>query len=117
KAKQEKWNDAIVLNTDGRICETTIANIFIIKSQVVFTPQLSEGCVAGVMRKVVIKHLLKENWQIIETAISTTDLFNADEVFLTNSIGNIKFVQRIDEVTYNNILTQKIFDTISPTIL
>ncbi|MEO7581665.1 MAG: aminotransferase class IV, partial [Ferruginibacter sp.] len=41
KAKQEKWNDAIVLNTDGRICETTIANIFIIKSQVVFTPQLS----------------------------------------------------------------------------
>lgn len=117
QAKQEKWNDAIVLNTDGRICDTTIANIFIIKNEVVSTPPLSEGCVAGVMRKVVIKHLLEENWQIIEQGISTIDILSADEIFLTNSIGNIKSVQRIEEVTYRNILTQKIFNTISSTIL
>ncbi|MEP7144775.1 MAG: aminodeoxychorismate lyase [Ferruginibacter sp.] len=115
-AKKEKWNDAIVLNTNGRICDTTIANIFIVKDNVVYTPSLSEGCVAGVMRRMVIKNLLNTNWAFVEQDLTVEDLLTADEVFLTNSLYNVRWVQRIGDITFRNIITKKIFAAIIQTI-
>src|SRR5688572_24282553 len=45
-AKKNRLNDNLVLNTSGNICESSMANIFIIKQEKVFTPLLTEGCVA-----------------------------------------------------------------------
>jgi branched-chain amino acid aminotransferase len=117
KAKQEKWNDAIILNSYGRICDTTIANIFLIKEGVIYTPSLKEGCIAGTMRKKIIRESVNNNHQLIETEITLTDLQHADEVFLSNSIYNIRWVQRIDDTSYSNSLTQKIYKEIFATIL
>jgi len=115
-AKRQQWNDAIVLNVSGRICDTTIANIFIIKHHIVYTPSLNEGCVAGIMRKMLIRQLIADNCSLVEKELSIEELLNADEAFLTNSLYNIKWVQRIGEVTYRNTMTQKIFADILPTI-
>ena len=117
KAKSQKWNDAIVLNTNGRICDTTIANIFIVKKGVVYTPSLKEGCVAGVMRRVVIQQVLKSGIDLIEKEISISELLAADEVFLTNSIYNIRWVQGIGDITFKNSLTYTIFSSLQSTIL
>ena len=116
KAKKEKWNDAILLNTYGRICDSTIANVFIIKNELITTPALNEGCVAGVMRKEIIKEAAKNYWKIEETAISQQDILTADEVFFTNSIYNIRWVQRIENKEYKNSYTQKIYNDIFTTI-
>lgn len=116
KAKKEKWNDAILLNTYGRICDSTIANVFIIKNELIITPALNEGCVAGVMRKEIIKEAAKNYWKIEETAISQQDILTADEVFFTNSIYNIRWVQRIENKEYTNSYTQKIYNAIFTTI-
>ena len=115
-AKKQKWNDAIVLNSEGRVADTTIANIFFIKDGKIFTPALEEGCVAGVMRKAVVKQLMVDGWQMTERAATIEDIMNADEVFLTNSIYDIRWVQRIGDKEYSNLLTQKIYTTILPTI-
>ena len=115
-AKKQKWNDAIVLNSEGRVADTTIANIFFIKDGKIFTPALEEGCVAGVMRKAVVKQLMVDGWQMTERAVTIEDIMNADEVFLTNSIYDIRWVQRIGDKEYSNLLTQKIYTTILPTI-
>ena len=115
QAKKQKWNDAVLLNTAGRICDTTIANIFLIKDEVIFTPALQEGCVAGVMRKNMIKLLTTGNYKIIEGKLSIDDLMNADEVFLTNSIYNLRWVQRIGDKKYANIQTQKIYTAVFST--
>ena len=117
KAKSQKWNDAIILNTNGRICDTTIANIFIVKDGAVFTPSLQEGCVAGVMRRVVIQQVLKSGIDLIEKEISISELLAADEVFLTNSIYNIRWVQGIGDITFKNSLTYTIFSSLQSTIL
>ena len=117
KAKSQKWNDAIVLNTNGRICDTTIANIFIVKDGAVFTPSLQEGCVAGVMRRVVIQQVLKSGIDLIEKEISISELLAAEEVFLTNSIYNIRWVQGIGDITFKNSLTYTIFSSLQSTIL
>jgi branched-chain amino acid aminotransferase len=116
-AKEEKWNDSIILNAHHRICETTIANIFFIKGDVIYTPSLGEGCVAGIMRNYLINTIYSSGFKIIEQEISVNKLMTADEVFLTNSIYNIRWVRQIADKKYTNNLTRKIYSSIPSTIL
>jgi len=109
QAKKEKWNDAIVLNEKYRVCDTTMANIFLIKEDIIYTPSLQEGCVAGIMRKNILQQLALNGWQIKETAITEEEIKNADEVFLSNAIYNIRWVKQIEEVQYQNTNFQKIY--------
>lgn len=116
QAKKEKWNDAILLNAAGNICDSTIANIFLVKDKIIYTPALSEGCVAGVMRQALLQFLRANNYQLEERVITQVELFAADEVFFTNSMYNIRWVQSIADVDYANTFTQKIYATFVPTI-
>jgi len=117
EAKRLKWNDAILLNQHGRICDSSIANIFLITNDLVFTPALEEGCVAGVMRKAVIQELKSRLYNVEEKAVTVDDLFSADEIFLTNSIHPIRWVKEIKHGTYTNNRTQKIYSELVQTIL
>jgi branched-chain amino acid aminotransferase len=114
-AKKEKWNDSLILNTNDRLCDTSIANIFLIKDKVIYTPALQEGCIAGIMRKEVIRRLHPTPEAVVEGKLSVDDLYNADEVFLTNSIYNLRWVKSVDEKIYTNQYTQKIFSSLFPT--
>ncbi len=115
-AKKQKWNDAIVLNTYGRICDSTIANIFLIKNDIIYTPALHEGGVAGIMRKHVLQQLTNAGFTGIEKEISIDELLKADEVFLTNSIYNIRWVKSIGDAGFGNAITQKIYTAFAATI-
>ena len=115
-AKKEKWNDAIILNSQQTVCDSTIANIFTVKDEIICTPALSQGCVAGVMRHALIQFLKKSGWQITEKAITVDELSLAEEVFFTNSMYNIRWVKQINESTYSNKITQKIYSNFVPTI-
>ena len=107
-AKQQHCNDAIILNNKGNICDTTIANIFIIKDKIIYTPPPSEGCVEGVMRKWLLQSLKKLDYKIIETTITKSFLLDAEEVFLSNSIYNIRWVGELENKSYKNIEIEKI---------
>lgn len=108
-AKKERWDDAILLNSRDAVCDTTIANIFLIKNKIIYTTALEEGCVAGIMRKTVIALLKKQSYTIREQKITVDDVMNADEIFLTNAIRNIQWVKRIGDITYNHNLTYRIY--------
>ncbi|MEP6711263.1 MAG: aminotransferase class IV [Ferruginibacter sp.] len=114
-AKTKQCNDAIILNNHYRICDSTIANIFTVKDNVICTPHLKEGCVAGIMRKFLFQQLPLLGYQFKEAQINEADLLSADEVFLSNSIYNIRWVAAIDNQTYTNTFTSKIVDTMSQT--
>lgn len=116
-AKKEKWNDALLLNQHERICDSTIANLFIVKNNEVRTPALNEGCVAGIMRAHTIDILKTNGWRITETMVTVDDVLQADEVFLTNSMYGIKWVKRIGDTGYTNDSVQKIYWLVSPTIV
>ncbi len=107
-AKEQQRNDAIILNSKGNICDTTIANVFIIKDKIIYTPALTEGCVAGVMRNWLLQTLEKLDYQIIETTITKSFLFDADEAFLSNSIYNIRWIGELENTSYTNVEIQKI---------
>jgi len=107
--KEKKLNDCLVLNTYGRIADSTIANIFIMKGDMILTPALSEGCVNGVMRRHLLESLTASSYQIKETIVSTEDLLAADEVFLSNAINGIRWVRRFRDKIYSNMKTMEIY--------
>ena len=106
-AQQVKINDCVILNNYHRICDTTIANIFIVKDEEIYTPPLDEGCIAGVMRRFLLEKL-QGQFKISEKEITVEKLEDADEVFLTNSIRGIRWVKQFRKKMYTNDLTQKI---------
>ena len=108
-AKENKLNECLILNVHDRICEASIANIFWIKDEMIYTPSLSEGCVAGVMRRYLIEQLK----DVKEKACVIKDLENADEVFLTNAIKGILWVGKFRDKKYNNKSIKKVYESCS----
>ena len=109
-AKENNLNEALILNQHERICDATIANIFWVKSQNIFTPSLSEGCVAGVMRKKTLGLSIRNPGFLVKESVLTEDiLLQADEVFLTNAITGIRWVKECRGKTYRNTISSKIF--------
>jgi branched-chain amino acid aminotransferase len=109
-ARENKLDDCFVMNTDGNIADSTIANLFLVKEGRISTPALAEGCVAGVMRDYLIAALGKEGQLVKETRVRPEDLLNADELFLTNAINGIRWVKQFGEKSYSNEQTVKIYD-------
>jgi len=111
-ARQHMLDDCILLNHHGRITDTTIANIFIIKDNEITTPLLSEGCIAGVMRRFVIETLRKEGYFIHEAEVETALLDAADEVFVTNALNPVRFVRQYRNRKYDNTVYSSIYNII-----
>jgi branched-chain amino acid aminotransferase len=109
-AKENNCNDAIIFNSNDFVCDTTIANIFYIKNEVLYTPSLTQGCVAGVMRAWLITKIQTLGFSVIEKEITKEDLISADEIFLSNSIYNIRWVAAVENTSYTNSITYKIVD-------
>lgn len=113
QALAKKVDNAIVLNTNGNPIETTIANIFCVKGDTVYTPALSEGCVAGVMRRHVIQQLTEKGFEVKEEAITQDFLKEAEAVFATNAIRRIKWIDSIDKKKYKIDKILNIYENIS----
>ncbi|MBL0056180.1 MAG: aminotransferase class IV [Chitinophagaceae bacterium] len=115
-AKEQQWNDAILLNEHGRLCDTTIANLYLLKEETFYTPALSEGCVAGVMREHLNSQLPGLGYPVTETLLTVDDLMQCEEAFLSNSIHPIRWVHRIGEKTFTNRTIQQIYHPLCSTI-
>jgi len=116
-AKENKLNEALILNQHDRVCDSTIANIFWIKDNKIFTPPLNEGCVAGVMRKKILEFATHHSDFLVVESILTEDiLLQADEVFLTNATSRIRWVKEFRDKIYKNTISSKIFTTLGKTI-
>lgn len=79
---EQGWTDVIILNQDGRVCEGLSSNIFWVKKNELYTTPISEACIDGIMRKI----LMKEN-NVIEKQCQIEELKEADMIYLTNAIS------------------------------
>ncbi len=89
---QVKADEVFILNQNGFLCEAMSSNVFVLYQGHLYTPALSEGCVAGVMRQVVIRLALQHNIPVTEAQINPEILNQAEEVFLTNATRGIQWV-------------------------
>lgn len=115
-AKENKWNDCILLNTEGRIADTTIANVFLIKDGIFSTPSAGQGCVMGVMRRHLLTVMPQAGYGVVETTINVSDLLQADEVFLTNAVRGIQWVRQFETKTYGSVMVKEIYNRFVKTI-
>jgi len=98
--QQQKLDEAFILNQNGFLCESISANLFIVYEKIIYTPALSEGCISGVMRKVIIDLALNNGFEVIEAQINPEILNQADEVFLTNATLGIQWVMGFNRKRY-----------------
>lgn len=104
--KHNRLDEAIILNDHGFLCESTSSNIFVVYQSQIYTPALTEGCVAGVMRSVVLQLAKTHNYTILEAQISPEILKEAEEVFVTNAVTGIRWVMGYGKKRYFNEVTK-----------
>lgn len=113
-AKNRNLNDAILLNSSGYVVEATSSNIFMVKDNEIYTPPLSDGCVAGIMRKQILKICDQKGYLIFNNISLKTDyLEEADELFLTNSIKGIQWVVAFNERRYYSRISKNLIPEIN----
>jgi len=91
--KSKELGDCIILNAEGKLVEATSSNLFLIKGNNLYTPRLSDGCVAGVMRQKVIELAPKIGLTVNENcSLTEANLLGSDEIFLTNAVSGLRWV-------------------------
>jgi branched-chain amino acid aminotransferase len=110
--RERGLDDCLVLNSHGRLADSTIANVFYINGHRFYTPPLSEGCVAGVMRRYLLEALPRAGYSVLEQPVSPEELAGADEVFLTNALRGIRWVRSFRGITYDNRLAAAVHEQI-----
>ncbi len=99
EALKDGYDEAIMLNYNGKVSEGSAENIFLVNSEEIFTPPLSAGILNGITRDSVIKIARADEISIVETNIDREDLYVADEVFMTGTAAEVKSVTEIDNIT------------------
>lgn len=99
EARQHGYAEAIMLNEAGLVCEGTGENLFIVRDGVLMTPPLSDGVLEGITRDSVL--VIADELEIPagEVSLSRSDLYVADEVFMTGSAAELTPIGAIDDRT------------------
>lgn len=97
RALKNNIDDYLFLNYENNICECSTCNIFLVKENKIYTPNIECGILNGVIREFLIK-----NYEIIEKNISFEEIRTFDECFVTNSIMGIMPVNKVENVEFKN---------------
>jgi branched-chain amino acid aminotransferase len=109
-ARLAKCNDAFVINQYGRICDSSMGNIFVYNEGKFFTPPLTEGCIEGIMRRHLLQVLPHAGYEIIEAVLTPEETGAAEEIFISNVIRGIRWVKNYNNRSYANRHSRFIFD-------
>jgi branched-subunit amino acid aminotransferase/4-amino-4-deoxychorismate lyase len=103
EATKKGFKEALILNTDNYISEGSMSNIFFIKNSILHTPDLNCGLLPGIARDLVMTTIAKTiDLEVITGKYFVDDLYNADELFITNSVLQIMPVTFIEDIPINN---------------
>ncbi|MGH9015877.1 MAG: branched-chain amino acid transaminase [Acidimicrobiia bacterium] len=118
EALKAGYDEAILLNTHGQVAECTGENLFVVKDGVLITPPLSSGALEGITRDSVMTIARDLGYEVREETLLRTDLYLADEAFLTGTAAEIVPMRSVDdrEIGEPGEMTRKIQETYFATI-
>ncbi|MDX1620137.1 MAG: branched-chain-amino-acid transaminase [Nitriliruptorales bacterium] len=96
EALKAGYDESIMLSEDGFVAEGTGENIFVVKDGAVLTPPLSDGPLGGITRQSVFRIAHDLDIEVHETQLVRTDLFWADEIFLTGTAAEVTPVREVE---------------------
>ena len=97
EATRGGYDEAILLTDDGYIADGSGENVFVIKDEIISTPDLSASILPGITRETVIEIAGALGYAVHERAIIRSDLYLADEVFMTGTAAEVTPVRAIDD--------------------
>lgn len=103
EAEKAGFDEALLLNTQGKVCEATTANLFFVKDKVIYTPPIEDGALPGITREIILNVAEKIGLKTRVISFTEKELLSADEAFLTNSIQGISPMRKINDI----IITEK----------
>lgn len=109
-------DDAILINQNGNVIEGTGSSLFAVKNGVLYTAPLSEGCVAGVMRAMVMEIAQANRIAVYEVPLPLSILLNSDEIFLTNAVKGITWVGAYRQKRYFSQTARKLNELLNKSV-
>ncbi len=117
EALKSGYDEAIMLNSSGKVAEGSAENIFIIKNGIIKTPPLNADILNGITRDSVIRLIKVNGIKLVEKNITVKELFKADEVFMTGTAAEVKSVSKINKTLIGNGKMGKITKTLQKSFM
>jgi branched-chain amino acid aminotransferase len=99
EAVESGFDEAILMNTQGKVCEATGMNIFMVRNGQLITPGFDQDILEGITRDSVMTIAKAFGIPVIERPVDKSELFIADEVFLCGTAAKVAPVNRIERFT------------------
>jgi len=91
------YQEAILLDDNGHVCEGSGENIFVVRDGVITTPPLSASILDGISRKSAITLARDLGFELVERDMTRAELYLADEIYLTGTAAELVPVREIDD--------------------
>lgn len=95
-------DEALLLNTQGNVTEASVANVFMVSDNILYTPRVSDGVLNGITRAAVIQAAQNLGMEFREASLTLYDIYTADECFLTGTGAELMAVSEVDGRLYKN---------------
>jgi branched-chain amino acid aminotransferase len=97
EATKAGYEEAILLDSAGFVCEGSGENLFIVAEGQVVTPSLASGALDGISRRSLIQIATDLDYEVIERSIARAELYLADEVFVTGTAAELVPLREVDD--------------------
>jgi branched-chain amino acid aminotransferase len=97
ESKQAGYEEAILLDHRGNVCEGTGENVFVVRDGVIATPPQSASILDGITRRSVITIARDLGYELVERDIARAELTLCDELFLTGTAAELVPVREVDD--------------------
>jgi branched-chain amino acid aminotransferase len=98
EANRAGYDEAILLTQEGYIADGSGESLFIVKKGTIYTPDLSASILQGITRDTVIQIAQDLGYSVVEKQLIRTDLYLADEVFMTGTAAEVTPLREVDDV-------------------
>jgi len=91
------YAEAILLNEQGMVADGSGENIFVVKDGLISTPPLSAAILEGITRNSIMEIARAEGYDVVERDLARSELYNADEVFMTGTAAEVCPIRSVDD--------------------
>src|SRR6201996_7806633 len=97
EAAKAGYDEAILLDSHGFVCEGSGENIYAVRDGVILTPPQTAGILDGINRKSVVKIARDLGYEVVERNLARAEMYLADEVFMTGTAAELVPAREIDD--------------------
>ncbi len=96
------YDEAILMDSQGYVCQGAGENLFLVKDGVLHTPDLGGGALDGITRRTIIQFADDLGIKVVERRITRDEFYLADEIFMTGTAAEVTPIREYDDRTIGN---------------